>query len=135
MDIAKWLRLQWDRAGAWVCAIAGAVALVIGWIGVSGSGYPAEQNAYIISGGIGGMFLLGLGGSMWISADLRDEWRKLDRLEAALRDLGIKNMTISAEPIDDRSEERRVTFTDNPLASQSREVEDEQLAAYSGKAR
>jgi hypothetical protein len=62
------------------------VALIIGWIGVSGSGYPAEQNAYIISGGIGGMFLLGLGGSMWVSADLRDEWRKLDRLEGVVRE-------------------------------------------------
>ena len=127
MDLAKWLRLQWDRAGAWACAIAGAVALIVGWIGVSGSGYPAEQNAYIISGGIGGMFLLGLAGSMWVSADLRDEWRKLDRLEAALRDLGAKNMTISIEPVDGRPEARQVTFTD-PI-----QVADEPVAAYSGK--
>jgi hypothetical protein len=129
MDIAKWLRLQWDRAGAWVCAIAGAVSLIIGWIGVSGSGYPAEQNAYIISNGIGGMFLLGLAGSLWVSADLRDEWRKLDRLEAALRDLGAKNMTISVEPIEGRAEQRHVTFADEPL-----EIPDLPVAAYSGKA-
>lgn len=132
MDIAKWLRLQWDRAGAWVCAIAGAVALIVGWIGVSGSGYPAEQNSYIISGGIGGMFLLGLGGSLWVSADLRDEWRKLDRLEEALRDLGAKNMTISVEPIEGRPEQRRVTFPDE---TGELEVPSEPVAEYSGRAR
>jgi hypothetical protein len=27
------------------------------------------------------MFLLGLGAMLWHSADLRDQWRKLDRLE------------------------------------------------------
>jgi len=129
VDIAKWLRLQWDRAGAWLCFIAGAVALIIGWIGVSGSGYPAEQNAYIISGGIGGMFLLGIGGSMWVSADLRDEWRKLDRLESALRELGVKNMTISVEPIEGRPEARRATFADESPAL----AVDEPVAAYSGK--
>jgi len=41
---------------------------------------------YIISGGIGGVFFLGLGATLWISADLRDEWRKLDRIEEALHD-------------------------------------------------
>ena len=131
MDIAKWLRLQWDRAGAWVCVIAGAVSLILGWIGVSGSGFPAEQNAYIISNGIGGIFLLGLGGSMWISADLRDEWRKLDRLEAALHDLGAKNMTISVEPVEGRPEQRRVTFADELRPVQ---VPETPVALYSGKA-
>jgi len=45
---------------------------------------PAEQLPYIISAGIGGMFLLGLGAMLWLSADLRDEWRKLDRIERRL---------------------------------------------------
>jgi hypothetical protein len=35
---------------------------------------------YIASGGLGGIFLLGLGSTLWLSADLRDEWRKLDEL-------------------------------------------------------
>jgi hypothetical protein len=30
------------------------------------------------------MFLLGLGAMLWLSADLRDEWRKLDRIERRL---------------------------------------------------
>jgi hypothetical protein len=39
---------------------------------------------YVVSGGLVGIFLLGLGGVMWLSADLRDEWRELARLERAV---------------------------------------------------
>ena len=89
MDFENWLRLQWDRAGAWLCVAAGAVLLVVGWVGVSGSAYPAEQLPYVISCGVGGVFLLGLGAMLWLSADLRDEWRKLDRIEQAVRERGV----------------------------------------------
>jgi hypothetical protein len=85
MDPTKWLRLQWDRALAWVLVGAGAIALIIGWVGVSGTAYAAAQLPYIISGGMGGIFLLGGGATLWLSADLRDEWRKLDRIEEALQ--------------------------------------------------
>lgn len=84
MDIRKWLRLEWDRALAVVLVLAGVGALIAGWVGVSGSAYAAGQLPYIISGGIGGIFLLGVGATLWLSADLRDEWRKLDRIEEAL---------------------------------------------------
>jgi hypothetical protein len=65
---------------------AGAIALIAGWVGVSGSAYAAGQLPYIISGGIGGIFLLGVGATLWLSADLRDEWRKLDSIEDTLRE-------------------------------------------------
>ena len=85
MEIGKWLRLQWDRVLAWVFVAVGAIALIAGWVGVSGSAYAAGQLPYLISGGIGGIFLLGVGATLWLSADLRDEWRKLDCIEDALR--------------------------------------------------
>lgn len=77
---------QWDRVASWVAVALGAVVLLIGWIGVSGTPYVFEQVPYVVSGGIGGLFLLGLGAVLWLSADLRDEWRKLDSLEEALRE-------------------------------------------------
>jgi hypothetical protein len=85
MALIRYLRAQWDRVAAFVALVAGGAALVAGWFGASGSGYPAEQLPYVISGGLGGLFLLGLGATLWLSADLRDEWRKLDRVEEALR--------------------------------------------------
>lgn len=85
MDI-KALKSQWDRVLAIVLTIAGAVSLIAGILGVNDSIYLAEQTRYITAGGIGGLFLLGVGATLWISADLRDEWRKLDRIERALAD-------------------------------------------------
>jgi hypothetical protein len=81
MNLLRWVRLQWDRTAAGVCVIAGAVALILGWHGVAKETLTAQQLPYLVSGGIGGLFLLGLGGILWLSADLRDEWRKLDDLE------------------------------------------------------
>jgi hypothetical protein len=82
---AAFLRRQWDRFGAWACVVVGAVALLVGWLGVSDTPYPAEQIPFVISGGIGGVFFLGVGAMLWISADIHDEWRKLDEVGDLVR--------------------------------------------------
>jgi hypothetical protein len=87
MDERTWVRHNRARVGAIVCIAAGAVALVAGWIGVAKSLYPAEQLTYLISGGLGGVCLIGIGALLWLSSDLQDEWTKLDLIEDALRDL------------------------------------------------
>ncbi|MGQ0630949.1 MAG: hypothetical protein ACT4P1_07890 [Sporichthyaceae bacterium] len=74
------LRTQWDRALAVAAAIGGAVALVIGWVGVSGTPNVAKQLPYVISSGLTGIFLLGIAATLWLTADLRDEWRELRRV-------------------------------------------------------
>lgn len=84
MDWVNWLRLQWDRVAGWCAIVAGAISIVVGWIGASGTPYPAAQLPYLLSGGLGGLFLLGLGSVLLLSADLRDEWRELDSIEEAL---------------------------------------------------
>ena len=87
MNLGNWLRLAWDRAAAVALIGAGAVALILGWVGVSGEAFPAKQLPYLISGGIAGVFILGVGTMCWLSADMRDEWTKLDRIEDALNRL------------------------------------------------
>ena len=84
MELGKWLRVAWDRAAALALIVVGAVVVVVGWIGVSGEAYPAKQLPFMMSGGVGGVFLLGVGALFWLSSDLRDEWTKLDRIEEAL---------------------------------------------------
>ena len=84
MNIWKYARAQWDRTTGGALFALGALALVLGWVGVSKQALTALQIPYIISGGLGGIFLLGLGAVFWLSADLRDEWRKLDALEQAV---------------------------------------------------
>lgn len=84
MDLMTWLRAEWDRVLGFTLIALGAVLLVLGYLGVSDSPYVAEQLSYIASGGLGGLFLLGAGATLLILADLHDEWRKLDRVEAIL---------------------------------------------------
>jgi hypothetical protein len=84
VDVLTILRSQWDRVAAIVCVIAGIVTLILGYHGVASSPYVAEELAYLVSGGLGGVFLLGIGATLYMSADMHDEWRKLDRIEAAI---------------------------------------------------
>jgi hypothetical protein len=84
MDLKTWVKKNPDRVGAWIAVVLGGIVLWRGWEGVSTTEFPAEQLPYIISGGIGGALLIALGATLLLSADLRDEWRKLDRIERRL---------------------------------------------------
>jgi hypothetical protein len=92
MNLLVWARLQWDRVLAAIATAAGAILLITGWVHMSGTGFVSEQLPYLASEGLGGVFLLGLGGMLWLSADLRDQWRELrairGRLDTAGHDRG-----------------------------------------------
>ena len=81
------LRAQWDRVLGVGAVLVGAAVLVLGYLGISGTSYPAEQLPYIISGGLVGLVLVGCGGTLWLSADLRDEWLKLADIHQELQRL------------------------------------------------
>lgn len=117
MAFLSYVRNQWDRVAAWGCVVLGAVALFAGWLGVSSHVYPAEQNSYIASGGFLGLFLLGVGAMMWISADLRDEWRKLDDIEQALRTAAERPAPAGPGPEDERRAPARRSEPSRPRAS------------------
>src|SRR5256885_158464 len=87
MNLGNWMRLAWDRAAAGLLIAAGGGGPGPGGGGVSGEAFPAKQLPYLISGGIAGVFVLGVGTLCWLSADMRDEWTKLDRIESALNRL------------------------------------------------
>jgi hypothetical protein len=96
MEFAGWVRDQWDRVLAGVAGVAGAVLLVVGWVQTSRSLYPGQQLPYIVSAGLGGLFLLGVSATVWLSADLRDEWRKLDRVEETFADVSARLARLEA---------------------------------------
>lgn len=85
MDAMTWLRAQWDRVAGFGLIGLGALAMLLGFRGVSNTGFVSDQLTYIISGGLGGLFLLGCGAVLLLVAEMRDEWRKLDGIEALLR--------------------------------------------------
>jgi hypothetical protein len=84
MEIMKYLRAQWDRAIGVGALVIGIVALVLGYFGVSNTPHVAAQLPYFISGGLFGIFMLGVACMTWLSADLRDEWRELRAIRQLL---------------------------------------------------
>ena len=109
MDVRRWLRANPDRAAAWICVGLGVIALLVGFHGIAGTGYPAEQMPYLLSGGIGGALLIAFGATLLLSADMRDEWHTLDRIEKRLEALeqqqsdgataAISEQPVAAEPV------------------------------------
>jgi hypothetical protein len=87
MSLGRLLRTHWDRAAALAFGLAAVIVLLAGWAGLSATPYVAEQLSYLLSGGIGAVILLGIAATLWLSADLRDEWRELDSIDDSLRDL------------------------------------------------
>lgn len=85
MKFSTWLRAEWDRVSGFGLIGLGALFVLLGYLGVRGTPFVADQMAYIASGGIGGLFCLGFGAALLLTADFHDEWRKLDRLAAELR--------------------------------------------------
>ncbi|MCU1691100.1 MAG: hypothetical protein JWM64_191 [Frankiales bacterium] len=87
MALLTFVRYQWDRVAAWSCIALGGLLLLIGYLRISSTPFAAKQIPYLVSAGLPAVFLLGIGIMLWLSADLRDEWRKLDeiaRQQAAL---------------------------------------------------
>jgi hypothetical protein len=84
-DVVRWARNQSERSTSLALFVAGLISLWLGWLGVSSHVLPSEQIAYLASGGLLGLFLLGAAATLWMSADLRDEWRQLDVIAEELR--------------------------------------------------
>ena len=84
MELMTFVRQQWDRVAAGALLILGSVVILLGWLGVSGTTHVAAQLPYFISGGLFGLFLLGIGHMLWTSADIRDEWSELRAIRLPL---------------------------------------------------
>jgi hypothetical protein len=85
-EVVTWVRAQWDRTGGFTLLAVGALLLLSGWIGVSGTSDRAGQLSYLVSGGLGGLFCLAAGATLLLFADLDDEWRKLNELSGVLHE-------------------------------------------------
>lgn len=72
---------------AWLLALGGAVALFLGWWGVSGTALPAKQIPYLVSGGLTGVSLLVLAAALFAADDIRQRLAGLDQVEQRVAEL------------------------------------------------
>ena len=64
---------------------AGIFCVFLGWGGVSGASLLSGQIPYVVSGGLWGIGLIGVGLMLLIESGLARERVRLDRVEAAIR--------------------------------------------------
>jgi hypothetical protein len=100
MKILQLLRNQWDRTAAVVLLLGGGLALLLGWVGVSSTVFTFKQIPFLISGGLVGVCLIVVAAAVWVSADLRDEWRKLDELQDTLLEIDLRGVPATEATIE-----------------------------------
>jgi len=71
----------------WVLATAGAIALFVGWFGVSGESLTAKQIPYLVSAGLTGVALFIMAGVFLATDDIRRQFERIGELERKVDDL------------------------------------------------
>lgn len=71
----------------WALAAAGAVALFLGWYGVSGQSLTAEQLPYLASGGLVGVALVGAAAAVFAGDEVGRRLGRLDAVEQKVDEL------------------------------------------------
>lgn len=95
-------RLARPRIG-WVLAGLGVVAVVIAWSQTSDELFVARQIPYLISGGLGGLGLIVLGGVFLTTNDLYRYTDRLDRVERKVDD--IHRALVAAGEVEDDADD------------------------------
>lgn len=116
MDPMTVLRALADRITAWVAIALGLLALLLGYLGVKDTAFVVEQLPYVISGGLLGLFLLGLGAVLLLSADLRDQWRALLDIRDEISAASAAGLALPVQPL------LGVAAHDEPVATSDADV-------------
>jgi hypothetical protein len=72
--------LSLTRMSGVALLVLGVVALALGYRGVAHNAFVADQLAFVVSGAFGGLALIIGGAALLTSANLADEWVKLDQV-------------------------------------------------------
>lgn len=82
---------------AGVLVVVGLVALIAGYVGIRGEADVALQLPYVLSGGIAGIFLLGLGAATAFAAWSVDLTRSQGDVITSVRELREETMALADE--------------------------------------
>jgi len=79
--------LDWRQSLGGVLILAGFVAVIAGWWGVSGTTSTSSQLAYMVSGGLGGIGLVFVGGVFLVAFEHATDRMAMAQVDARLRHL------------------------------------------------
>jgi hypothetical protein len=83
----RWVWSSIRPVFGWLLAVLGAIALFLGWYGVSGQALTAKQLPYLVSGGLTGIALVILAAVVLATDDVRRELARVTELERKINDL------------------------------------------------
>jgi hypothetical protein len=71
----------------WILLALGAIAIFLGWFGVSGQSLTAKQLPYLVSGGLAGLALIVVGAVFLATDNLHRQIARLEGVERKVDDL------------------------------------------------
>jgi hypothetical protein len=83
----RWVATSTRPLVGWVLAALGALALFLGWYGVSGESLTAKQLPYLVSGGLTGIGLIIIAAVFLATDDIRRQMSRLDEMARKVDDL------------------------------------------------
>ena len=83
----KWVGRATRPVWGWILVGIGFLLVLIGYLGISREALVAKQLPYLISGGIGGLALVGFGAMLVGAEDLKRTHERIDHLEDLVADL------------------------------------------------
>jgi hypothetical protein len=103
-----------------IAALIGAAAVFGGYLGISSTLDPGKQLPYLVSGGVGGLFLLGVAAVLFFSADVgsvHDDVRALsERIDVLTQEMA----RLTAELVAERAPEPEPVPTPPPARARRR---------------
>ena len=118
----RWVRAAVRPHLGWILIGVGALLMLLGYLGVSREALPAKQIPYLVSGGIGGMFLAVLGAYFLGTQELRNDSGRLDRLEQMVQELHLVLLRRPDAPDPTRIDERTSANGSNGTSTRARKV-------------
>ena len=83
----RWVAAATRPVAGWILVGAGALVILLGYLGVANEALVAKQLPYLISGGIGGVALVAVGTYFLGTEEIRRDSGRLDRLEQMVGEL------------------------------------------------
>jgi len=83
----KWVGRATRPVWGWILVGVGLLLILVGYLGISREALVAKQLPYLISGGIGGIALVGFGAMLVGTEDLKRTQERIDHLEDLVADL------------------------------------------------